>query len=255
MGRVSVQSPPPGQQSAVSAHADPAAPATGGTPSGRRPGLGWGKAISLVVMGLLAAAVIVPLASAWHVRSTAHATSSAPSDAIVVLGAAQFDGDPSPVLRNRLDHARILYDQGVAPKIITVGGKQAGDRFTEAAAGRNYLINQGVPADDVIAVESGRDTLQSMTDVAEVAQANGWDSITIVSDPVHEARTKAMAQRLGFTVTTSPTHGGPGSEITGAYVARETVGYLRFVFAQQWSVPRIVTGPDDPTSRAAQSGA
>ena len=227
-----------------SGHSGPTGSTGAGRAPGRRPGWGWGKAFALIVLAGLLAIVIVPLASAWHVNAVAEVSDPTPSDAIVVLGAAQFDGDPSPVLRNRLDHAKLLYDEGVAPRIVTVGGKQSGDRFTEAAAGRNYLISQGVPAQDVIAVESGRDTLQSLTDVAEVAQRKGWDSITIVTDPAHTARSQAMAERLGFTATTSPTHGGPGSETTGAYIARETVAYLRFMAAQRWSVERVVTGPD-----------
>jgi uncharacterized SAM-binding protein YcdF (DUF218 family) len=165
---------------------------------------------------------------------------AAPSDAIVVLGAAQFNGTPSPVFATRLDHAKDLYMQGVAPTIITVGGNQPGDLFTEAEAGKMYLEDAGVAAESIIAVPTGEDTLTSLTAVAEEMAERGLSSITVVSDPTHMARSLAIADRLGMVAQPNGTNAGDGTNVTAEYVARETVGYLYFVFAEQWPVERIL---------------
>src|SRR5690348_808056 len=104
------------------------------------------------------------LAIWWTARQDARPT----SDAIVVLGSAQYNGRPSSIFAARLEHARALYQQGVAPVVVTVGGKKSGDNFTEAQAGRDYLAQEGVPEKALLAVPEGVDTLQSMQDVAAV---------------------------------------------------------------------------------------
>lgn len=210
-----------------------------------KPPAGWGLGIAMVIAALALLAVIVPFAAAYRVHAAAGQRSTAPSDVIVVLGAAQFDGTPSPVFRNRLDHARSLYESGVGKRIITVGGNQPGDRFTEAGSGRDYLIGLGVPPADIVAVDQGNDTLQSMTGVAEKMAAEGWRSATIVSDPVHLARSQAIAARLGIDARGNGTTSGDGSAITPEYLARETVGYLYFEGIQEWSVPRLVAAAQD----------
>lgn len=189
--------------------------------------------------------LVVPLVSAWHVSSVAKQDSAKATDAVVVLGAAQFDGEPSPVLRTRLDHAYDLYQQGVSPMIITVGGNQPGDRFTEAEAGRNYLIDKGVPAADVVAVPEGSDTIASLQAVAEQMAALGTRSATLVSDPTHMARSLAIADRLGIEAQSSPTASGDGTTVTPEYVARETTGFLFFLLNQQWSIPKVIAAPQD----------
>ncbi len=184
--------------------------------------------------------IIVPFASAYHVWHMASVHSTVRTDTIIVLGAAQYDGVPSPVFANRLDHAKSLYDQGVAEHIITVGGKQPGDQFTEGEAGRAYLEAAGVPGEDLEAMMTGSDTLQSLEAVAGFMNERGWRSSTIVSDPAHMARSAAIATTLGMAAQTNPTPSGPGSQITAEYIARETVGYLYYVGVQQWSVPRVI---------------
>lgn len=184
--------------------------------------------------------LLVPLVAAFHVSRAAQQDDRIPTDAIVVLGAAQFNGEPSPVLRTRLDHAVELYRDGLAPTIITVGGNQPGDLYTEAEAGRNYLISQGVPAQNVIAVGVGNDTIDSLKAVAVQMSGLGSRSATIVSDPTHMARSLAIADRLGIDAHGSPTATGDGTQVTAEYVAREAAGFIFFLANQQWSIPRVI---------------
>ena len=154
------------------------------------------------------------------------------SDAIVVLGASQFDGRPSSVFTARLDHAAELWEDGVAPRLMTVGGNRAGDRFTEAAAGKDWLGDHGVPAADVVAVEEGSDTLSSMRAVAERMKQEGWTTAVIVTDPWHSLRTRSIARSEGIDAVTSPTRQGPAVRTRGTelrYIGRETLAYLYFL--------------------------
>ena len=151
------------------------------------------------------------------------------SDAIVVLGAAQFDGRPSSVFTARLVHARDLWRDDVAPRIITVGGSLPGDRFTEAAAGKRWLAENGVPARRVVAVGTGDDTLTSVTAVQERMQRRGWSTAVIVTDPWHALRTSSMAAARGIDAVVSPTRRGPAvrtRETEVRYILRETLAYL-----------------------------
>lgn len=204
------------------------------------PRRGWATAVGLLVVTVLILIAVVPFAASTHVvrMSTSHLT--APTDAILVLGTAQFNGTPSPVFANRLDHAKDLYTQGVAPVVITVGGNQPGDLFTEAEAGRMYLEDAGVPAESIIEVPTGEDTLTSLTAVAEVMADRDFATVTMVSDPAHMARSLAIADRLGMVAQPNGTNAGDGTTVTAEYVARETVGYLYFVFVEQWPVARIL---------------
>ena len=186
--------------------------------------------IRRLIAGVLVAVVIsLGGIAAWVVANGLH-DDRATTDAILVMGAAQFDGDPSPVLRNRLRYAYALYSTGVAPLVMTVGGKRPGDRFTEAAAGRSFLHRLGVPYDDLKAIPAGTDTYSSVEAVAAWARRNKIASVTVVTDRCHEARASAMMRSLGFTVHGAAPASGPGSSITWAYVARETGGLLRFWF-------------------------
>lgn len=158
----------------------------------------------------------------WVARQDDHPR----SDAIVVLGASQYNGKPSTVFRARLLHAKALFDEGVAPRVVTVGGGAPGDQTTEAEAGARFLRDRGVA---VVAVAKGRNTLQSMQALKAEFTLRGWRSAVLVTDPWHELRSRRMASDLGISVTTSPTRAGPavrnrGTEIR--YVARETAAYL-----------------------------
>ncbi|HET7482478.1 MAG TPA: YdcF family protein [Actinomycetota bacterium] len=123
------------------------------------------------------------------------------ADAIVVMGAAQYDGKPSPVLKARLDQAAYLYDQELAPVVIVTGGKQPGDEFTEAGVGRDYLSDHGVPRDRIYSEDEGRTTLESLEGVSDIARAHDINSALLVSDPLHSERIKRMASDLGFDET------------------------------------------------------
>jgi hypothetical protein len=114
-----------------------------------------------------------------------------------VLGASQFNGRPSAVFRARLNHALTLYKDGVAPNVVTVGGSQPGDAFTEATAGRNYLVSNGVPASAVTAVGVGNDTLTSLRAAAKVLHDHGWHKAVLVTDPWHEMRSMRRHRRPG----------------------------------------------------------
>lgn len=202
--------------------------------SGRRAVVGI--VVALLTLGL----VVLPLIAATTVVVAARTDDRTPTDAIVVLGAAQFWGDPSPVLENRLQHASDLYAEDVAPRIITVGGKQPRDITTEAQAGRDWLVDAGVPRASVTPVPTGSDTLSSLTAVAEKMAAKGWTSATIVTDPAHEARSLAMARALGIDAHGSPTESGAGSSLTFDYLVRETAGLLYFWTVERWSVEPVV---------------
>ena len=180
-----------------------------------------GRIITLI---LLVALAIPPATWGW-VWYTARQDDREASDAIIVLGASQYNGVPSPVFEARLRQAQALYLDEVAPVIITVGGKQPDDNFTEAAAGRNWLVDVGIPADHVVAVEEGRDTLQSFQAVAEVYEANQWETAILVSDPWHSLRSKVMAADFGIDAGTSPSRSGPAvieRRTQLWYITRET---------------------------------
>lgn len=167
--------------------------------------------------------------TAFRVWQVARITDTTPADAIVVLGAAQYAGTPSSVFEARLDQARKLYEQGVAPAIVTVGGKQEGDEYTEAASGRNYLMDQGVPGDRITAVEEGSDTLLSIEAVSREMGQQGMQSAVLVSDPWHSLRTRTMARDAGLEAWTAPTRQGPAvitreSQLHG--ITRETGALL-----------------------------
>ena len=145
------------------------------------------------VTAVLLLAFLVFAATAGRVWWFARQDDRRVSDAIVVLGAAQFDGRPSSVFTARLVHARDLWRDDVAPRIITVGGNRAGDRFTEASAAKVWLTQHGVPADQVVAVGTGSDTLTSVDAVEARMQVRGWSTAVVVTDPWHALRTRAMA--------------------------------------------------------------
>ncbi|MEX2586420.1 MAG: YdcF family protein [Actinomycetota bacterium] len=144
------------------------------------------------------------------------------SDAIVVLGAAQYDGTPSPVFRARLDHAKELYDEGVAPLIVVLGGKQQGDRFTEAQAGAAYL-EAVLPADRVTGVKAGATTLDSLKKFTGMAQDRNLHSIVLVSDSLHLGRAREIAEDLGFEASVSASHIPTSVETDRNNLIRETV--------------------------------
>ena len=135
-----------------------------------------------------------------------------PVDAIVVLGAAQYNGRPSPVLLARLEHAAALWREGYASWIIATGGKREGDAFTEAEVERRWLVRHGIPGDRIALEPNGRSTEESMTAVAEWMGARGLRRVLLVSDPFHSARLGWEARRTGLVASVSPTTTSPISE-------------------------------------------
>ena len=189
------------------------------------------RALGPIVALALLTAFLLPLVVAARVVQVAGRDERVPADALVVLGASQLDGRPGPVLEARLEHALELYRAGLAPLVVTTGGNQAGDRFTEAASARTWLLDNGVPPDAVVAVEVGGNTLDSLVPVAALAQESGWQQgVLVVSDPWHVYRVRTMADDLGLRVAgTSPTRTGPSTEVATremTYVARETAAVL-----------------------------
>ena len=202
----------------------------------------FSKTVRRVLAVLVLLPVLVLAGTAARVWWVARQDDRPRSDAIVVLGASQFDGRPSAVFKARLDHAADLYRDGVAPRIVTVGGGRTGDRFTEAEAGKRYLATQGVTS--VVAVGTGSDTLQSLQALDTVYEQRGWRSAVLVTDPWHSLRSRRMASDLGIRAATSPTRSGPAnaSRSTEArYVTRETAAYLYYrLFHHSDAGPRAV---------------
>jgi uncharacterized SAM-binding protein YcdF (DUF218 family) len=148
------------------------------------------------------------------------------ADAIVVLGAAQYNGRPSPVLKARLDHAVELYRDRLAPRIIVTGGVGRGDTMSEAAVSRRYLLWRGVRDTAIIVQPQGRSTDTSMTVVAQWLQLRRLSSVILVSDPFHMCRLRLEARRTELTAYTSPTPTSPISDnpnLELLYLAREAL--------------------------------
>lgn len=184
-----------------------------------------------LVIGSLVIAVLIVGGTALRVWQVARLDDRQAVDAVVVLGAAQYDGQPSSIFAARLRHAQALYAQGLAPRIVTTGGSRQGDVYTEAEAGRRYLIDRGVPARAVVAVGEGADTLGSLRAVAGRAEGDGWQQVLVVSDPWHSLRARTMARDSGLEAWTSPTRSGPvvqTRETQARYIVRETAALLYY---------------------------
>jgi uncharacterized SAM-binding protein YcdF (DUF218 family) len=142
-----------------------------------------------------------------------------PADAIVVLGAAQYDGRPSPALQARLDHAFELWDDGIAPLIVVTGGRREGDRFTEATSGYNDLRARGVPDDAIRKEVQGTTTYESLAATARFLREEGIDDVVLVSSPSHSKRLADIAGSVGLDAAISPAEGSPSLRA----LARETL--------------------------------
>jgi len=175
---------------------------------------------------VLVAVVVVTFVAVWRAAHTDDASTVDRADAIVVLGAAEYDGRPSPVFAGRLEHAQLLYEQHRAPIVIVLGGGQPGDVTTEAEAGWDYLVQQGLPADAVVAEPVGHSTLESLRAAASYMRDHGLRSAFLVSDPWHNLRVRRMASDLGIEGFVSATW-------QSAATSEETrfEGYVRETFA------------------------
>ena len=167
------------------------------------------RGLARLVLAVLVAAVAVGGYVAYRIWDQGTRDERPPVDAIVVMGAAQYDGRPSPVFAARLDHAIDLFHEGIAPRLIVTGGKQEGDRTTEAASARIYAVQHDVPDEAILTEDQSRTTLQSIRGVAAVMRDQGFDSAVFVSDPSHMLRVLRMASDEGITAFGSPTRTSP----------------------------------------------
>jgi len=168
----------------------------------------WIKGI--LGVGLLVA-VVSYLVAFFSVLAVSRQDQARPVPAIVVLGAAQYNGKPSPVLKARLDHAAQLYADSVAPLIVLTGGVASGDNTSEAEAAAAYLAKE-VPEPALVVLPAGRTTDESIVAAAEWCRGYGITEVVVVSDPFHMLRVRLEARRQGLTAWTSPTRTSPISE-------------------------------------------
>ncbi|MES2210716.1 MAG: YdcF family protein [Chloroflexota bacterium] len=162
-----------------------------------------------ILLAVLLGATLVAGWTVFRIEEQGARDEQRRADAIVVLGAAQYNGRPSPVLEARLRHAVDLYGAGVAPLLIVTGGKAAGDRTTEASAARAWAVEHGVPASVILAEDRGRTTLESLEAVSEILRGRGLTTAVFVSDRTHMLRVLRIATDQGVVALGSPTTTGP----------------------------------------------
>lgn len=157
------------------------------------------------ILAILGIAVVVWLGGViWLVSRQQYRDETRPADAIIVFGAAEYSGRPSPIFKARLDHAYTLFRQGMAPLIITTGGAAEDPRFSEGGVGRDYLVLRGVPDSAIIAETQSSDTSESAARIANILRANHLHTCLAVSDGYHLFRVKQMLEKQGVTVFASP---------------------------------------------------
>jgi len=189
------------------------------------------KFIRRIISFVLLLIIVVPLYVAGSIWYSARNSNPVKSDVILVMGAAQFDGRPSEILQSRLQESLKIYKAGFAPKIYTVGSGAPGDRTTEAAASRAWLIDNGVKRSNISAIAKGRDTLSSTQAYAEVMKKAKLNSVVIVTDPYHCFRSVKMAKDLGLAASCAAVESGPASVANSGYkyLAREIGAYLAYI--------------------------
>jgi len=184
----------------------------------------------IVALALVAAAALVSLKVtrvAREIQQESLLDEAQPADAIIVLGAAEYRGRPSPVLEARLNHALILYLKGLAPRVITTGGAGGDPVFTEGSVSRAYLSKHGVPPEAIVVEREGESTAQSVAAVAEIMRRMNLRSAIVVSDGYHIFRVKKMLESSGLKVYGSPRPSIPPGEWRARWQdVRQAVGYL-----------------------------
>lgn len=177
-----------------------------------------------VAAALLSVCFLAVYLEVWRQANRDEASAA---DAIVVFGAAEYRGQPSPVLKARLDHALALYRRGLAPRIITTGGHGGDPHFTEGEVGRSYLARNNVPSEMILVETAGETTMESATAVAEIMDQRHWRSCIVVSDGYHIYRVKKMLEARGIRALGSPRNPGPDAPARrGWYYARQAFGYM-----------------------------
>jgi uncharacterized SAM-binding protein YcdF (DUF218 family) len=171
------------------------------------------RTVLFVVLGIVGVGLVYFLVNLFLVHRTGNSDQARPVDAIVVMGAAQYDGRPSPELAARLDHVVLLWNRGLAPLVITTGSNRPGDRFTEAQASATYLVQRGVPADAIEQV-GGATSYDSLKAARDLLKARGLQRVLLVSDPYHSLRIRLVSEELGLTAYVSPTRTSPVKGMT-----------------------------------------
>lgn len=194
-----------------------------------------------VLVSRAAAALLVTtwLLSVGFVLIWEHREATRPAEAIIIMGAAQYRGRPSPVLRARLDHGIDLWKRGFGTRLVLTGGTGEGDSTSEAATGRRYAVDHGIPDAALLLETQGRTTEESLRGVAALMETQGSRSVILVSDPFHMLRLSILARRFGLQPQTSPTRTSPlSSSWTEAckYVLSESIK-VPLVFVLQRQVP------------------
>jgi uncharacterized SAM-binding protein YcdF (DUF218 family) len=189
-----------------------------------------GPLIFFLVLAVILAPIGASAVGVWRAAHTDEASRVDHADAIIVLGAAQYGGEPSPIFQGRLDHAVLLFQKGFSEQVLVLGAGQPGDRFTEAEAGAIYLVASGLPEDAVATSPTGSTTFESLSAAADVMQDRGWNSAFLVSDPWHNLRIRRMARDLGIEGYVSATwHSAARSQTTRLQgYARETFAYIYY---------------------------
>ncbi len=175
------------------------------------------------LLGVVGVPVLYLGATFVTVWRAAHHDGARPAEAIVVLGAAQYNGRPSPALKARLDHVVQLWRGDNGASVVVTGGKQPGDRFTEATASAMYLRGQGVPDEKILREVSGRSSFESLAGSASFLKRRGLTRVVLVSDAYHSARIQGIAEEVGLDASVSPTPSTTQGIQVGRY-AEETVG-------------------------------
>ena len=189
------------------------------------------RLIRRIVAAIILILIVLPLYAVATTWNSAHNPLIRQGDVIVVLGASQLDGRPGKVLEARLTEAQRIYDDGLAPLIITVGAGAPGDRTTEAASGKIWLNSRGIKSSSLISLEVGRDTWVSTQNYVKVMKSKKLKDVIIVTDPFHCRRAMTMANDLGVVASCSPAKTGPNTveKSSFRYLFRETGAYLAYI--------------------------
>jgi uncharacterized SAM-binding protein YcdF (DUF218 family) len=192
--------------------------------------MGWAvRALVRIVASIILGTALLWAVSMGAVLLWSEMDQAKPAGSIVVLGAAQYDGKPSPVLKARLDHGIDLWNRRMGQVLVLTGGQGSGDTTSEAAVGRAYARKQGVPDSVILLENKGRTTRESMLAVADTLGKRGIKSAILVSDPFHMLRLWIMGRRFGLTAYTSPTRTSP--------ISPNSEKRWKYVLSESWKAP------------------
>lgn len=201
-------------------------------------GTRWFRLGGKIALGVLVVLALYTGGTFVQVWQASRDDQAQEAGAIVVMGAAQYNGEPSPVFEARLEHGRQLYEQGLSEVVVVTGGRQEGDEFSEAQAGALWLEEHGVPEDALRLEVQGRNSWESLAASARFLEADGIDDVMIVSDPFHSKRLEEIASEVGLEAFVSPTTNSPvtgGAELramvreTAAVSVGRVLGYRRLM--------------------------